>query len=49
MLTESLMTLPPAQRAALAAALPALEQLAEATPGERERSRAQEPPGSGQS
>jgi DNA-binding MarR family transcriptional regulator len=40
MLRESLMTLSPQQLAALAAALPALEQLAEATPGERERARA---------
>lgn len=35
MLRESLMTLTQEQLAALAAALPALEQLAEATPGER--------------
>jgi DNA-binding MarR family transcriptional regulator len=35
MLTESLMTLSAQQLSALAAALPALEQLAEATPGER--------------
>lgn len=51
MLRESLMTLSPQQLAALAAALPALEQLAEATPGERERARVNElpgPPGAGQ-
>jgi DNA-binding MarR family transcriptional regulator len=48
MLRESLMTLSPQQLAALAAALPALEQLAEATPGERERGReGGEPPGTG--
>jgi DNA-binding MarR family transcriptional regulator len=39
MLRESLMTLSAEQLAALAAALPALEQLAEATPGESRQGR----------